>query len=344
MTIMPVSIGNKPHPPQVNTVGKNNVNFAGQQDFTAETKTSHKGLIIAGSLIGTAILGFALRKPIAKLFTTKIIEKELKPLEKKITNFYEDLISFSGLKTKPKLEFVKKIDTSNVNGIIGSPIGFYGHVTHTVQVNTDLASDLHQVIFINKSTGKKVSPIDPFGQNKYITSNDISQINSKPDLVIKFMKQHKINPEEYDFSYKKLEGNELEAFIAKTILHELRHAYQKEIIHRTFGLETILEVEKESIKKTALKPLTKSESEHISTELKKGYKAWENCPMDIDKNSEEGQLAKKFLDYFKAESQNKSNYSTDPFEKDAYAYQYSDKVVEYIATKFGILKSLAQRI
>lgn len=345
MAIMPVCSANITYSPQLNTAVNNDVSFTGKQDFTTENKKSHKGLIIAGGLIGAAILGFVFRKPIAKLFKGNEIENELKPLEKRITSFYDDLVTLSGLKRKPKLEFVKKIDIRNTNEVIGTPIGFYNHATHTVRVNTDLMNDLHQVFFVNKKTGKKGFPMDSFRQTRYITSNDINKIKSKPDLAVDFMKRYKVNPEEYDFSYEKLEGNELEAYLAKTLIHELRHAYQKEIMHRTFGLETILEIQKGSIRKTIGKTHTANESEKIITEeLKKGYKAWENCPVDIAKDSEEGSLAQKFLDYFKAESQGKSNYSADPFEKDAYAYQYSDKIADYIASKFGVSKPFAQRI
>lgn len=340
MAIMPIVSTNIVCSLQTNTAVKNDVPFARKQDFPTENKKSHKGLIIAGGLIGAAILGFVFRKPIAKLFKGKEIQQELKPLEKKITSFYDDLVTLSGLKRKPKLEFVKKINVNNINGLIGTPAGFYNHASHTVQINTDMVNDLHQVFFINKKTGKKGFPMDSFGQTRYVTSDDINKIKSKHDLAIDFMKRYKVNPEEYDFSYKKLEGNELEAYIAKTLLHELRHAYQKEIMHRTFGLETILEIQKESLRKT----LPSNSSEQILTELKKGYKVWENCPVDITKDSEEGKLAKKFLDYFKAELQEKSNYSVDPFEKDAYAYQHSDKVVDYIASKIGVSKSFVQRI
>lgn len=348
MAIMPVgsaSSANIMYSSQVNTAVKNNVPFTGKQDFTTENKKSHRSLIIAGGLIGAAILGFVFRRPLTKLFRGEEIQQELKPIEKRITSFYDDLVTLSGLKRKPKLEFVKKIDIRNTNGVIGTPTGFYNHASHTIQINTDMVDDLHQVFFINKKTGKKGFPMDSFRQTRYITSEDISKIKAKPDLAVDFMKRYKVNPKEYDFSYKKLEGNELEAYLAKTLIHELRHAYQKEIMHRTFGLETILEIQKESMRKTVGTTLTANESEKIITEeLKKGYKVWENCPVDIAKNSEEGKLAQKFLEHFKTESQGKSNYSTDPFEKDAYAYQYSDKIADYIASKFGVSKQFAQRI
>lgn len=284
------------------------------------------GVLVAG--LGALIATLCLRKPNAAGKTISTT------MTKEIEKMYDGLVEFVGVKRKPKLEFTTNIDKpKNFPEINEMPSGFYNHATNTIKINPDILDDKHILLFRNRQNPQQVIP-----HNKFAIQSDMEKLSrmSKEEKE-NFMRQAGFNPEEYSMETVKPTQPQIKAYLLRTLLHELRHAKQYESIHRTFGFEKVVEAEMQSgindLSKNN-KAITAEVRKQVEQEVRDGFKGWKDCPVDIDINSKEGQLAKKLFGSYAAHDH--LGYNKDPFEIDAYQFESSPAVIDYVVKLTGI--------
>lgn len=309
------------------------VRFKGtlQEDnnFSNSKKMSYyigAGALVTG--IGVLIATLHLRKSnaIGKTMSTK--------MTKEIEKMYDELVEFVGVKRKPKLKFTTDLGKpKNLSDTECSSLGFYHHPTNTLKINPDAFNDKHILIFRNKQNPQQVILYKKFG----LKSDIETLLGMSQEEKVNFMKKLGISPEKYSMIAVKPTQSQIKVYLLKTIIHELRHAKQYEIIHRTYGFEKVIEIEKQKIINDLLKQqttITTEDMKQIEQEIRKSHKDWKNCPVDIDINSKEGQLAKKLFGNYIIHDN--LSYNSDPFEVDAYQFERSKAVIDYLVKLTGI--------
>lgn len=300
--------------------------------------------------INKAKLGIIASLALATTITVALALKgKTKPqqLKEEISKIYDDLIEHVGLKNKPSINYSGSIELNKEIG--DSALGLYTHALNKIDLNVETPTQLYYVIFKPKDSLSQIQiPKDKFNGLRLCNFNQVCEAKENPKKVIDFMKQCNVSPEEYEVVFEKLEGEALKAQVAKSLMHELRHSYQKELIHRYYGFDEVINIELKATIRLFTEKTGKVPNDQEITQLRKGledgFAAWKKVPVEKSPDAEEAKLAKKFLDDFKAVSEKKVSYENDPFEKDAYGYESSKDVIDFLASKINISESFKRAL
>jgi hypothetical protein len=308
------------------------------------------GIIASLALATTITVALALKGKTKPQQLKEEIVKLSEPaqnLKEEISKIYDDLIEHVGLKNKPVINYSGSIELNKEIG--DSALGLYTHALNKIDLDVETPTQLYYVIFKPKDSLSQIQvPKDKFNGLRLSNFNQVCEAKENPEKVIEFMKKYRVNPEEYEVVFEKLEGEALKAQVAKSLMHELRHSYQKELIHRYYGFDEVINIELKATIRLFTEKTGKIPNDQEITQLRKGledgFAAWKKVPVEKSPDAEEAKLAKKFLDDFKAVSEKKVSYENDPFEKDAYGYESSKDVIDFLASKFNISESFKKAL
>ncbi|MEI7475004.1 MAG: hypothetical protein WCK67_09535 [bacterium] len=253
----------------------------------------------------------------------QVLSAEATELKNEMLKIYDDAVKFLNLEHKPEINFVSEIGREK------NTAAEYVHASRKINLNVEFPHDLHYVI---------VKPINSSAIDDKVEIVMCDKINANKIINDKarYMKKYEIDSNLFELEVHKLNEEEIKAYTTQSLLHELRHAKQSELIHKTHNLNEIIGLEHAYSQRLG-------ENRTIA-QLEQEFSTWKHVSVDNNLSIKDKKLADKFFNDYSKNSKDKVTYYKDELELDAHQFEASEKCIDFIFKKFNNLSDTFKKI